>query len=337
MTAPQRLGFFSRLLDEAAPAERYRLATEQIVHAEANGYNTAWVAQHHFNGSEGGLPAPLVFLAHAAAKTTRIRLATGIITLPLEQPVRVAEDAAVLDALSGGRLEIGVGSGGTPTSFTAFGQDSTNRSATFGDHLAILRTAWRGDELDGGSVIYPPAPALSDRIWQATFSTSGGARAGAASDGVMLSRTQPRSEDHPRASLSALQEPIIDAYLGALPSGTLPRIGGSRSLFVADDRGEARRFAEAGLRSHAGQFGTHPSDSLDELIRAFDVHVGTPDDVITSLAADTALARATDIIFQVHSVDPPHEHILRSIELTAQLVAPALGWSRSDRQDALTP
>jgi hypothetical protein len=58
--------------------------------------------------------------------------------------------------------------------------------------------------------------------------------------------------------------------------------------------------------------------------------VGTPEEVIASLRADTALAQASDIVFQVHSIDPPHQAILRSIELTAAVVAPALGWRRSE-------
>ena len=94
----KRLGFFSRLLDPTSAAERYRLVTAQIQHAEAHGFDTAWVAQHHFHEAEGGLPAPLVFLSQVAARTQRIRLGTGIITLPMENPIRVAEDEAVLDA-----------------------------------------------------------------------------------------------------------------------------------------------------------------------------------------------------------------------------------------------
>src|ERR1700734_4167056 len=141
---PRRLGFFTRLLDEAGPAERYRLATEQIIHAEEAGFDSAWIAQHHFDADEGGLPAPLVFLAQVAARTSRIRLGTGIVTLPLENPVRVAEDASVLDLLSGGRLELGVGSGGTPSSFAAFGLDSADRANVFDQHLATLRAALAG-------------------------------------------------------------------------------------------------------------------------------------------------------------------------------------------------
>jgi alkanesulfonate monooxygenase SsuD/methylene tetrahydromethanopterin reductase-like flavin-dependent oxidoreductase (luciferase family) len=73
-TVPRRLGFFTRLLDQATAGGRYRLATEQILHAERHGFDSAWVAQHHFDGDEGGLPAPFVFLAHVAARTLRIRL-----------------------------------------------------------------------------------------------------------------------------------------------------------------------------------------------------------------------------------------------------------------------
>src|SRR5579864_9293626 len=89
-TEPKRLGFFTRLLDRVSAGDRYRLATEQIVHAEHCGFDTAWIAQHHFDEDEGGLPAPFVFLAQAAARTSTIRLGTGIVTLPLEEPVRVA-------------------------------------------------------------------------------------------------------------------------------------------------------------------------------------------------------------------------------------------------------
>src|ERR1700756_4463001 len=131
----QRLAFFTRLLDAAPAAERYRLAAEQIAHAERFGYDTAWVAQHHFHEHEGGLPSPLVFLGHLAAQTSRIRLGTGIITLPLELPVRVAEDAIVLDLLSGGRLELGVGNGGNPTAFAGFELDDENRGDLFVRHL----------------------------------------------------------------------------------------------------------------------------------------------------------------------------------------------------------
>jgi putative FMN-dependent luciferase-like monooxygenase len=332
-TGSRRLGFFTRLLDQAAAGERYRLATEQIVHAERHGFDSAWVAQHHFDGDEGGLPAPFVFLAHVAARTSRIRLGTGIVTLPLDEPVRVAEDAAVFDLISNGRLELGLGSGGTPSAFAGFGRDSADRVAIFDRHMTIVRGALDGKPLGGGNILYPAAPQLIDRIWQATFSALGGKRAGEAGDGLMLSRTQPRPSATPKASLADLQHPIIDAYLRALPEGREPRIMASRTLFVADDREEALRLANIGLNrvvDHLIEIGSvHPGQSLSELIAALDMHVGTPDDLIGSLRADSTLDRVTDLVFQVHSVDPPHAQILRSIELVTERVAPALGWERA--------
>jgi putative FMN-dependent luciferase-like monooxygenase len=330
----KRLGFFTRLLDDASAAERYRLAIEQIVHAEAEGFDSAWVAQHHFNAEEGGLPAPFVFLSQVAARTSRIRIGTGVVTLPLENPVRVAEDSAVLDLLSGGRLEVGIGAGGTPTAFPAFGYTHADRGPVFAEHLHVLLDAWRGDALGGhGNRLYPAAPHLLDRVWQATFSVEGGRRAGLAGDGLMLSRTQPRDPAATEASLAEIQEPIIAAYLDALPAGRVPRILASRSVFVADDPGEARRLAELGFGRYARwlrQVGrTVPGRSLDEMIRSVDSHVGTPEQVIASLRADRALARATDFAVQVHPIDPPHAFILRSIELVAREVAPALGWVRT--------
>ncbi|NPE72855.1 LLM class flavin-dependent oxidoreductase, partial [Dickeya dadantii] len=65
----KRLGFFTRLLDDVPAGQRYRLAAEQIIKAEQLGFDSAWVAQHHFHADEGGLPSPLVFLAQVAAQT----------------------------------------------------------------------------------------------------------------------------------------------------------------------------------------------------------------------------------------------------------------------------
>src|SRR5262249_39311169 len=156
---------------------------------------------------------------------------------------------------------------------------------------------------------------LRDRIWQATFSVSGGTRAGKAGDGLLLSRTQPRSKDAPRATPSEIQDPIIDAHLPALPQGCQPPINASPRVFPADDRETALRLAGVGLRRALPNFlaGGHlpPGEAVADMITAFDTHIGTPDDIVASLLADRTLDRVTDLVFQVHSVDPPHPYILR--------------------------
>jgi putative FMN-dependent luciferase-like monooxygenase len=288
------------------------------------------VAQHHFHADEGGLPSPFVFLAQAAARTSRIRLGTGIVTLPLDMPIRVAEDAAVLDLMSGGRLDVGIGPGGNLSAFRAFGLDSAERGAILARNTALLLDAWAGRPLPGGDRLYPDNPSLARRVWQATFSVEGARRAGAAGDGLMLSRTQPRPPGAPDLTLAEIQNPMIDAYLAALPPGCEPRIMASRSVCVGDDGAEMRRFAGIGLgrfRDRLADMGRATGrETLDELIRGFDVHVGTPEEVIASLRADSTLARATELAVQVHSVDPPHPFILRSLHLVAEVVAPALGF-----------
>ena len=132
-------------------------------------------------------------------------------------------------------------------------------------------------------------------------------------------------------SLADIQVPMLDAYVDALPAGVAPRVLASRSVFVADDRAEALRLAELGLgrmRPRLAAAG-HPAanGTVHDLIAAYDVHVGTPEDVVVSLRADATMLRATDLAVQVHSIDPPHPVVLRSIELVAQRVAPALGWA----------
>lgn len=322
----RRLGFFTRLLDKVPAKQRYQLATEQIQHAERCGFDNAWIAQHHFHQDEGGLPSPLLFLAHVAAQTRTIRLGTAIITLPMENALRVAEDAAVLDLLADGRLEIGLGSGGTPDSFLPFGLTFAERGAAFADHLHTLLSAWRGDSLGHpDNHLYPAAPQLAGRVWIATFSVEGAIRAAQGGHGLMLSRTQPRPAGQAELPLDALQNPLIDAYLAALPAGTAPRILASRTAFVADSDSYARQIAEPGIRQQAAQYrGELRGERFDDLLAQFDAHVGGVDQVAHSLAQDSALARVTDISFQVHSVEPSHADTLRSIELIAEHLAPAL-------------
>jgi len=306
----RRLGLFTRLLPDRpdAPASLlYSQAREQFLLAERLGYDVGWVAQHHFDVEEGGLPSPLVFLAWMAAQTERIRLGTAIITLALEDPIRVAEDAAVLDALCDGRLELGVGTGG-------------DRNGLFANNFQRLRDALHGAGLDARHrPMHPSGHRLLDDLWQATFSVEGGSRAARDGCGLLLSRTQPRSVD---TALHDIQQPIVDAYRENLPDGRPPRIGASRSVFVLRDGVRAKELARQGVAGHVDWLRRNDLPVPDVI----DVNAGTPAEVIDMLAADSILAEATDLIVQVHPVDPPGEYVLESIELIATEAAPALGW-----------
>jgi putative FMN-dependent luciferase-like monooxygenase len=328
---------FTRLLDGVGTgpagggAQVYALAREQFLLAERLGYDVGWVAQHHLDPGEGGLPSPLVFLADVAARTTTLRLATGIIALPLEQPLRVAEDAAVLDALSGGRLELGFGSGGSGFAFSAFDRDPASRSRLYDEGVTAVLGALRGEAVEkGGHRLFPEGRRLLADVWQATFSVGGGTRAGAAGSGLLLSRTQPRDSETASAALSELQRPIVDAYLAALPAGVAPRVGASRSVVVGRSAATVRRQAEAGVSRFARELADRgqpvPDGTVADLITAFDVIAGTPDDVAAALSVDGVAVEASDMMIQVHPVDPGQQATLASIELFITEVAPALGW-----------
>ena len=296
------------------------------------------MAQHHAH-KEGGLPAPLVFLAYAAARTTRLTLATGIITLPLEHPMRLAEDAAVLDALSDGRLELGFGTGGNDVVFAIFDRQLDNRQVDYEHGFTIVRDALSGNPLlPDGPALWPPAPRLSSTIWEAAMSVAGRHPHRPSTGRACYWRRTAVRPTPPEAAgvrarqpLGEAQAPLVEAYLAHCPATeSTPRIGLSRSIYVAETRAAALAEVEPGMRRFAQVAANRPGFSsdltLEELLAVADVHIGTPDDVIASLRADPLLSVATDLILQVHPMDPSHEQTLRSLRLIATEVAPALGW-----------
>src|SRR4051812_43227301 len=156
-----RLGFLTPLHVGEDAAGAYRIALDLFQAAEELGYDSGWVAQHHFLNGAARLPSTLTFLAAAAQRTQRINLGTAIVILPLEDPVRVAEDAAVVDTLSGGRLQLGLGTGGDPLTFAAFGKDPTTRRERFAEGVQIIQNALAGNAINGTAAhLYPPAPGL---------------------------------------------------------------------------------------------------------------------------------------------------------------------------------
>ena len=157
-----RLGFLTHLHIGEDAADSYRLALDLFAIAEELGYDSGWVAQHHFLNNGARLPSTLAFLAAAAERTRRIHLGTAIVILPLEDPLRVAEDAAVVDTLSGGRLQLGLGTGGDPLTFAAFGQDLQARRQRYPTASASSETPWPApDQRHRGRPL--PARAHPDR------------------------------------------------------------------------------------------------------------------------------------------------------------------------------
>jgi alkanesulfonate monooxygenase SsuD/methylene tetrahydromethanopterin reductase-like flavin-dependent oxidoreductase (luciferase family) len=262
-----------------------------------------------------------------------VTLATGIITLPLENPLRLAEDASVLDVLSDGRFELGLGTGGNEVVFSLFGRLLSQRQEDYERAFVSLRSALRGQPLvpEGPSLFPPASGRLASTIWEAAMSVPSAMRAGEHGSGLLLARTAARDATAEGQPLGVVQKAFVDTYLGHYTTSECPpRVGLSRSIYVAPTRAEAFADAEPGMRRHAqvmAQRTGRPADlPLVDLFNFADLHIGTPEDVIASLGADPLLAMASDLILQVHPVDPPPDKTLRSLELIATEVAPALGW-----------
>ena len=120
---------------------------EQMLAAEALGYTSVWIAEHHFN-DYGLCPAPTVLAAYVAARTTTLRVGMGVSLLPLHHPVDLAEQLAVLDVASGGRLDVGIGRGGTLQDYQTFRSDRDDSRARVEEGIALMQRCWSGAPFD---------------------------------------------------------------------------------------------------------------------------------------------------------------------------------------------
>jgi alkanesulfonate monooxygenase SsuD/methylene tetrahydromethanopterin reductase-like flavin-dependent oxidoreductase (luciferase family) len=168
---------------------------EMATEAEAMGFHAIWAAEHHF--SEYGMVGdPLLYLSAVAGRTQRIRLGTGVVVVPVYEPVRLAENAAFVDVVSGGRLDLGVGRGYQPHEFVGFDVpqgEATDRTA---EALELLRRLWTEEEVDfegrfyrthGARLVPRPLQTPHPPIWTAAVSPGTFSRAGAAGERILTS------------------------------------------------------------------------------------------------------------------------------------------------------
>ncbi len=126
-------------------AQGFRDFSDYHVEAEALGYDSTFVVEHHFTGF-GQVSASLNLLTWVAARTSTLRLGTAVLVLPWHNPVLLAEQAATIDLLSGGRLEFGVGKGYRHNEFAGFCIPIAEADARFEESLSVIVKAWTSDE-----------------------------------------------------------------------------------------------------------------------------------------------------------------------------------------------
>src|SRR5713226_1923360 len=128
-----------------APNQFVADIADEAIYAEELGMHSAWIGEHHFS-TLGVLSCPDLVLAYVAARTRRIRLAPAVTVLPLHNPIRVAEQWATLDLLSGGRVDFAAGRGYDRREYGPFNVSFENNQSIFEEALEVVRRLWASDE-----------------------------------------------------------------------------------------------------------------------------------------------------------------------------------------------
>ncbi|MGH2794744.1 MAG: LLM class flavin-dependent oxidoreductase [Actinomycetota bacterium] len=187
------------------------LALAQL--AERSGFDSFWLAEHH-GASDGYNPALLPFLTAVAARTERLEVGTAVLLAPLHNPITVAEDAAVLDNISGGRLNLGMGLGWVAEEYRMFGVPMKARGKRLEEFVEVLRGAWTGEPFtvkgrifDYEDILVRPAPARPIPIWLGGGTPKALERAARMGDGHFPSSTGTPADAVARAKeMMAIRE-----------------------------------------------------------------------------------------------------------------------------------
>jgi alkanesulfonate monooxygenase SsuD/methylene tetrahydromethanopterin reductase-like flavin-dependent oxidoreductase (luciferase family) len=303
------------------PVELYAEAVAVSEWADARGCPRVVVSEHH-GAPDGYLPSPVVFAAAVAARTSRVRIMLSALVLPLKDPVALAEDVAVLDTISGGRVELTVVPGYVAEEFALFGVPD-RRGTVFEEHLEVLLAALATGTVvrDGREMAVTPPPVQRPRPFVVV---GGGAprRAARLGDAYLPARPDPRLGEAYVAECRRLGK----------GDGILLWPGGPMWVFVTED--PERSWAELGphalheandyARMGAGVPGANPwaqVATVDELRRSGRYAVVTPEEC-RALAGGLDPRTALTLKPLVAGLDPAAGW--RSLELFVDRVAPAL-------------
>lgn len=320
-----KLGLYFDLRNPAPWArpwpEVYGRALDLVVEAERLGAASVWFSEHHLF-ADGYLPQPLTFAAAAAARTSRVRIGTAVLIAALRPAALVAEEAAVIDQISGGRLELGIGAGYSVPEYELYDTDITKRYGLTDAAVAEIRRL-----LDEG-IVTPPAAQNPFPIWLGYQGPQGAKRAGRLGVGLL-----------------SLDRALLDPYREGLVEGghdpATARTGGMLDIIVADDPEEA---FERILPHYAHQLNSYraaavagsgrdaPKEITVEKLRGGAAQKGqipglrvlTPTDAVAAIREATEGSPVEHVYLWASVAGMPDEIVERHVELTCTQVAPNL-------------
>jgi alkanesulfonate monooxygenase SsuD/methylene tetrahydromethanopterin reductase-like flavin-dependent oxidoreductase (luciferase family) len=269
-----------------SPRQFYADVLDRFEAAERAGYRSVWLASRHFSPLYAACGSPLVLLAAAATCTERIELGTAIVTLPLEHPLKLAEDYATLDALSGGRGRLGVGSGDDPPAFEQFEVSYETRSAVTSAAIGRLQSLLSGD-----GPVYPP-PSVSE-LYVAGQSTERARWAAEHKLGLLMGRSEPGRPDPTQAQVEAA---------GAYRAAGGRRLIVSRNAWVGDSGDPLLASALARHDAYLQSRGRDPLPStVEEAVAQMHIPCGPPDVLAKRLHDDVSAIQPDELLV---TVDP---------------------------------
>lgn len=312
--------------DAGIASEILQSHVEDAVEAEKLGFDGVMTTEHHFDGWTL-IPSPNVYLSAVAARTSRIRLGQTVQVLPFHSPWRLAEEVGMLDALSGGRAEIGVGKGNFSIEKSRLGLDDASTAARFGEGLKLLTAAMSDSDIthDGEyyqitqpSTVYPrPYPGL--RPWVAALSPKSIAAAGAGGHNLMSFMGWGSHE-------------ILSTYVEAGEKNGHELSGGANfmtnvSIIVAPTEAEAKETQSKAKESAWETMMRRglPKDEAERFLPRFSgAVVGTPQQVVEQLSHDVGIAgaRRLNVIMRLRSI--PRQASEQTMRMFAAEVMPEL-------------
>lgn len=239
----------------------YAATIEQAVLADELGFDHVWFTEHHFL-EDGYLPAFQPLAGAIAARTKQIRISNDIALLPLYHPIRLAEELAVLDQISNGRMEFGIGMGYVPKEFDAFGVPLRNRVSMTDEAIEILRLAWgegpfsfRGKRYNLSNIDVHPKPVQpgGPPLWIAAMKEPGALRAARFGTNLLPQGRREEVLDPWRDAVNAKGEDPDDYRVGII-----------RSVYVTEDRERDWPKIREAERFRMGVYGSFMAETPDE-------------------------------------------------------------------------
>src|SRR5215475_3579705 len=310
----------------------------QVRAAEELGYDEAWLTEHHF-AEDGYSPAVLPIASAIAATTTRIRIGTYLVLLPLHNAVRVAEDVATIDIISNGRFDLGVGQGYGPNEFEGYGADRKARAGRLEEGIQVITGAWTTEEFSFSGKYYnvrginlmPPAVQKPHPpLWIGAGAPKAIRRAGRMGCHFMGLGDRRSQEIYDESLRQAGRNPT--EYSAAQLHWTYLARTTDEAWAEAQDhyhcmlRLYGRWIVAANEMPNAAQFANlpEPSKLRDARGMLFTPLFGNPSEVTARLNESLKNVRTTHLVLGMHLPGLAPERARRSMELLAREVAPHL-------------